>query len=76
MRLIKLRRMRRAGHVARMGENNVVHSVLVVKSEGRRPFGITRLRWVDNIRVDLQNVGSWYMDWFGLARDKESCQRL
>jgi len=52
--------MRWAGHVARMGEKRGVYSVLVGKSEGRRPLGRPRRRWVDIIRMDLQwDVGIW-----------------
>ena len=54
VRVIKLRRMRWAGHVARMGEEMVVYRVLVGKPEGRRPLGRPRRRWADNIRMDLQ----------------------
>ena len=54
--------MRWAGHVARMGEERGVYRVLVGKPEGRRPLGRPRRRWVDNIRVDLQEVGCGYMD--------------
>ena len=67
MRVIKSRRMRWAGHVARMG----VYRVLVGKPEGKRPLGRPRRRWVDNIRMDLQKVGCGYMDWIGLAQDKD-----
>jgi len=49
--------MRWAGHVARMGEERRVYTVLVGKPEGRRPLGRPRRRWVDNIRTDLQEVG-------------------
>jgi len=69
--VIKLRGMRWAGHVARMGEEMVVYRVLVGKPEGRRPLGRPRCRWVDNIRMDLQEVGCGYMDWIGLARDRD-----
>jgi len=62
VRVIKLRRMRWAGHVARMGEERV-YRVLVGKPEGRRPLERPRRRWVDNIRMDLQEVGCGYMDW-------------
>jgi len=62
-------RMRWAGHVARMGEERGVYRVLLGKPEGRRPLGIPRRRWVDNIRMDLQEVGCGYMDWIGLAQD-------
>ena len=58
----KSRRMRWAGHVARMGEERGVYRVLVGKTEGKRPLGRPRRRWVDNIRMDLQEVGCGYMD--------------
>ena len=67
VRLIKSRRMRWAGHVARMGEERV----LVGKPEGKRPLGRPRRRWVDNIRMDLQEVGCGYMYWIGLAQDRD-----
>jgi len=54
VRVIKWRRMRWAGHVARMAEESGVYRVLVGKQEGRRPLGRPRRRWVDNIRMDLQ----------------------
>jgi len=53
VRVIKSRRMRWAGHVARMGEERGTYRVLVGKPEGRRPLGRPRRRWVDNIRMDL-----------------------
>jgi hypothetical protein len=53
VRVIKLRRMRWAGHVARMREERGMHKVLVEKSEGKRPLGRPRRRWEDNIRMDL-----------------------
>jgi len=56
VRVIKSRRMRWAGHVARMGEEREVCRVLVGKPEGKRPLGRPRRRWVDNIRTDLQEV--------------------
>ena len=68
---IKSRRMRWAGHVARMGEERGVYRVLVGKPEGKRPPGRPRRRWVDNIRTDLQEVGYGYMDWIGLAQDRD-----
>ena len=71
MRVIELRRMRWAGHVARMGEERGVYRVLVGKREGRRPLGRPRRRWVDNIRMDLQEVGCGYMEWIGLAQDRD-----
>ena len=70
-RLIKSRRMRWAGHVARMGEERGAYRVLVGKPEGKRPLGRPRHRWVDNIRMDLQEVGCGYVDWIGLAQDRD-----
>ena len=57
VRVVKSRRMRWAGHVARMGENRGVHRVLMGKPEGKRPLGRPRRRWEDNIKMDLQEVG-------------------
>ena len=71
VRVIKSRRMRWAGHVARMGEERGVYRVLMGKPEGRRPMGRPRRGWVNNIRMDLQEVGCWYMDWIGLAQDRD-----
>jgi hypothetical protein len=67
VRVVKSRRMRWAGHVARMGEDRGVHMVLVGKPEGKRPLGRPRRRWEDNIKMDLQEVGggSWGMDGVG-----------
>ena len=59
VRVIKSRRMRWAGHVARMGKERGVYRFLVGKPEGRRPLGRPRRRWVDNIMMDLQEVGIW-----------------
>ena len=59
VRVIKSRRMRWAGHVARMEEERGVYRVSVGKPEGRRPLGRTRRRWVDNIRMYLQEVVIW-----------------
>jgi len=73
VRVIKSIRMRWAGHVARMGEERGAYRVLVGKPEGRKPLGKPRRRWVDNIRMDLQEVGCRYVDWFGLAQDSDSC---
>jgi len=67
VRVIKWRRMRWAGHVARMVEKRGVYRVLVGKPEGKRPLGRSRRRWVDNISTDIQEVGCGYMDWIGLA---------
>ena len=69
VRVIKSRRMRWAGPVACMGEERGVYRGLVGKPEGRRPMGRTRRRRVDNIRMDLQEVGCGYMDWIGLVQE-------
>ena len=75
VRVIKSRRMRWAGHMARIGEERGVYSVLG-KRDGRRPMGRPRCRWVDNIRTDLQEVGCGYMDWIGLAQDRDRWRTL
>ena len=54
-------------NVARMGEERGAYRVLVGKPEGKRPLGSPRRRWVDNIRMDLQEVGCGHVDWIGLA---------
>ena len=59
VRVIKSRRMRWAGHVACISEERGVYRVLVGKPEGKRPLGRPRCRWVDNITMDLQDVGIW-----------------
>ena len=68
--------MRWSGHVERMGEEKGVYRVLVGKPERRRSMGRPRRRWVDNIRMDLQEVGGGCMDWIGLAKDRESWRTL
>jgi len=59
-----------------MVEERGAYTVLVGKPEGRRPLGRPRLSWVDNIRMDLQKVGCGYMDWIGLAQDRNGWRRL
>jgi len=61
--VIKSRRMRWAGHVTRMGE-------------GKSPLVRPRRRWVDNIRMDLKEVGCGYKDWIGLAQDSDRWRTL
>ena len=68
--------MRWAVHVACMGEERGVYRVLVGKPEERRPVGRPRRRWVDNIRTDLQDVRCGYMDWIGLAQDRDRWRTL
>ena len=71
VRVIKSRRMRWAGHVARMEEGRGVHRVLVGKPEGKRPLGRPRRRWEDNIKMDLEEVGRGCGDWMELAQDRD-----
>jgi hypothetical protein len=71
VRVVKSRRMRWAGHVARMGEDRVVYRVLVGKREGKKPLGRPRSRWMDNIKMDLQEVGGGGGDWMELAQDRD-----
>ena len=76
VRVIKSRRIRWAGHVARMGERRGVYRVLVGKPEGKRPLGRPRRRWEDNIKMDLQEVGFWGVDWIELAQDRDRWRAL
>ena len=76
VRVIKSSTMRWAGHVARMGEDREVYRVLVGKPEGRRPLGRLKRRWVDNIRTNLQEMECGYMDWIGLAQDRDIWRTL
>ena len=76
MRVIKSRRLRWAGHVAHVGEEMGMYRVLVGKPEGKRPLERPRHRWVDNIRMDLQEVGCGYMDWIGRAKDRDRWRTL
>jgi len=64
--------MRGAGHVARVGERRGLYRGLVGKPEGKRPLGIPRCRWEDNIKLDLQEVVCGGMDWNELAYDRDS----
>jgi len=67
VQVIRSRRMRCAGHVARMGERRGICRVVVAKPEGNRPRGTPRHRWEDNIKMYLQEVGCGSMDWIELA---------
>jgi len=68
--------MRWARHVACMGEERVVHRVLVGKPKGKRPLGRPRRRWEDNIKMDLQEVGGGRGDWMELAQDRDRWRAL
>jgi hypothetical protein len=76
IRIIKKRRMRWAGHVARMGEKRNAYRLLVGKPEGKIPLGRPRRGWVDNIRMDLREVGWSDVDWIGLAQDRNRWRAL
>jgi hypothetical protein len=76
VRVVKSRRMRSAGYVARMGEGKGVHGVLMGKPEGKRPLGRPTLRWEDNIKLDLQEVGGGCGDWMVLAQDRDRWRAL
>jgi hypothetical protein len=71
IRQVKSRRMRWAGHVARMGEERKVYKVLVRKPEGKRSLGRPRRRWEDGIRMDLREIGLGGVDWIRLSHDRD-----
>jgi hypothetical protein len=70
VRVIKSRRMRWAGHVARIGEGRGAYRVLVGRPEGKRPLGRHRHRWEDNIKMDLREIGIDGANWIRLAQDR------
>jgi hypothetical protein len=76
VRVIKSRRMRWAGHLARVGEMRNPYRILVGKTEGTRQRGRLRCRWEDNIRIDLKGTGWEDVDWIRLAQDRNQWQVL
>jgi hypothetical protein len=70
VRVIKARRMRWAGNLARMGEVRSAY-ILVGRPEGRRPLGRPRRRWEDNIKMDLREIGFVVVDWIHWAQDRD-----
>jgi hypothetical protein len=76
IRLIKSKRIRWTGHVARMGEKGDALRLLLGKPERRRPLGRPRHRWLDNIWMDLVQLGWSDVDWIGLAQDKDRWRAL
>jgi hypothetical protein len=76
IRIMKERRIRWSGHVAGMGEKRNAYRFFVGKREGRRPLARPRRRWVDNIRMDLVQVGWGDVDWIGVAEDRNRWRAL
>jgi hypothetical protein len=76
IRVIKARRMRWVGHVARMGEVRDAYNILVGRPEGRRPLGRPRRRWEDDIKMDLRETGFGDVDWIHLAQDRDRWRAL
>jgi hypothetical protein len=75
IRMVKSRRMRWAGHVARMGRRGT-RIVIGGKTRGTRPLGRPRRRWVDNIKMDLGEIGWGGVDWIGLTQDRNRWRAL
>jgi hypothetical protein len=74
--MIKSRRMRWAGHVERLGQKRNAYRILVGKPEGKRPLGRPRRRWVDDIKMDLREIGPEAMNWIDLAEDRDQWRTL
>jgi hypothetical protein len=76
IRMIKSRRMRWAGHLARMGEKRNAYRILMGKPEGKKPLGRPRRRWGGSIKMDLREIGWVGMDWIDLAQDMDQRRAL
>jgi hypothetical protein len=74
--MMKSRRMRWAGHVARVGAKRNAYRILVGKPEAKTPLGRSRRRWVDNIKIDLRETEWDDMDWINLAQDGDEWRAL
>jgi hypothetical protein len=74
--VIKARRMRWAGHVARMGQLRGAYNILVRRPEGRRPLGRPRCRWEDNIKMGIMEIGFGDVDWIHLDQDRDRWRAL
>jgi hypothetical protein len=68
--------MRWAGHVARIAEKRNAYRFLVGEPEGKRPLGLPRLRWVDNIKTDIGEIGWGGVDWIDLIQDGDMWRAL
>jgi hypothetical protein len=76
VRVIKARRMRWAGHMARMGEVRSAYNILAGKPEGRRPLVRPGRRWDDNIKMDLGEIRFGDVDWIHLSQDRDRWRAL
>jgi hypothetical protein len=76
IRVVKSRRMRWVGHVARMGEKVNAYRILVGKPEGRSSLGRPRRRWVNNIKIDVREIEWDGMDWIDLVQDRNQWRGL
>jgi hypothetical protein len=74
--MIKSRRMISAGHVAQMGEKRNAYRILVGQPVGKRPLGRPRRKWVDNIKMDLREIGWDGMNWIDLAQNRDLWRTL
>jgi hypothetical protein len=74
--MMKSRRVKWAGHVARMVEKRKAYRILVQKPEGKRSLRRPRRRWMDNIKIDLREIGWDGMDWVDLAWDMDQWRAL
>jgi hypothetical protein len=74
--MVESRKMRWAGNVAQMGKTRNAYRILVGKLEGKRPLGRPRRRWVNNIKLDLGEIGWDGMDWINLAQDRDQWRAL
>jgi hypothetical protein len=74
--MIKARRMRWAGYVARRGETRNAYRILAGKLEGKRPLGRPRRRWMDDIKMNLGEIGRDGRDWIELAQDRDQWRAL
>ena len=74
--MIKSRRLRWAGHIARMEEGRSDLTILTGKSTGKRPLGRPRRRWEDNIRMDLEEIGVNAGNWVDSSQDRDYCRGL
>jgi hypothetical protein len=72
----RMRRMRWAGHVARMGDVRGAYNILVGRPEGRRPLGRPRRRWEDKIKMESREIGFWDVDWIHWAQDRDRWRAL